>query len=369
MSHRRDGASPTDYTLKSTLARQEMEIDKHLLKIIQTSCKAEKLSAALDAALLLTQPASLEAAAKIAAFFRLPSLQERIILVQESKTGIRREEEENKRGGKWAHLVDERTVLASKSTTAAPRTKRVSLPSSSGTSAIFGSGRTTSAKPSRTAAPPTLDRSSEGPEEVEMDEAEVEMLDGELEPEEGSESERVLKRARTDTPDQEQDSFVEAEISPVVPKKGASLVLMSLPSLIARYRTESIRQTSRNPTRPDSFVSCESVFVEKGRSFRCGNSEDRVVLRSCRTQGSHQSVLACVFDSMSLMIFSKQLETPQQGKLGKAKRRPWEDDSHSCSVRALRSRRRRKRRSARRNRRERKNRKTRQRNRVDCASS
>jgi chromosome transmission fidelity protein 4 len=87
-----------------------METDKHLLKIIQTSCKGEKLQAALDAALLLTQPASLDAAAKIAGFFDLPGLQERIVLVKESKSGRREAEDENKRGGKWAHLVDDRTV-------------------------------------------------------------------------------------------------------------------------------------------------------------------------------------------------------------------------------------------------------------------
>ena len=208
-----------------------MEIDKHLLKIIQTSCKAEKLSAALDAALLLTQPASLEAAAKIAGFFRLPTLRERIILVQEGKTGIRREEEENKRGGKWAHLVDERTVLASKSTTGVGRSKRVSMPSSSNASAVFGSGRITSAKPGRTPAPVSttnLDRSSEGPEDVAMEDEEL--LEGGFDDqEEGSDLERATKRARTDTPDQqEEDSFVETEISPVVPKKGSPRSSLSL---------------------------------------------------------------------------------------------------------------------------------------------
>ncbi|ORY88650.1 hypothetical protein BCR35DRAFT_350884 [Leucosporidium creatinivorum] len=112
ISHRRDGADPTDHVLKATLARQELDSDKQLLVIIQTACKSERLETALDAALLLTQPASIAAAAKIARFFNLPGLEERIQLVEEAKTGIRKFEDENKRGGKWAHLVDDRTIIA-----------------------------------------------------------------------------------------------------------------------------------------------------------------------------------------------------------------------------------------------------------------
>lgn len=63
----------------------------------------------------MTQPASLEAAGKIAQFFRLPGLQDRIERVREEKSSIgRREAEEGgKREGKWNHLVDLRTVVAS----------------------------------------------------------------------------------------------------------------------------------------------------------------------------------------------------------------------------------------------------------------
>lgn len=110
ISNRRDGASPDDFKLNSSLAGQELEADKCLLKIIQTACKAENLHAAFDATLLLNQAQSLVAAGKIAAFFRLPALEERIIRAQEEKAVTREEREHNQRELKWAHRVDERVI-------------------------------------------------------------------------------------------------------------------------------------------------------------------------------------------------------------------------------------------------------------------
>ncbi|GAA5856457.1 hypothetical protein JCM8547_008753 [Rhodosporidiobolus lusitaniae] len=113
VSHRKDGAPADDYTLKSALAREELAADKHLLQIIQTFCKADRLEAALDAVLLLSQSASLNAAVKIAAFFDLPALKERIELIQQAK-----EDEADpdaaaaRRQSKWAHLSDERYIAA-----------------------------------------------------------------------------------------------------------------------------------------------------------------------------------------------------------------------------------------------------------------
>lgn len=90
-----------------------MQTDKHLLQIIQTFCKADKLEAALDAVLLLSQPASLIAAAKIAAFFDLPSLKERIELLQQMREDAGDPDEANaKRQSKWAHLADDRFITS-----------------------------------------------------------------------------------------------------------------------------------------------------------------------------------------------------------------------------------------------------------------
>ncbi|KAL7344441.1 hypothetical protein BJY59DRAFT_718629 [Rhodotorula toruloides] len=113
VQHRKDGAPADDYSLKTELARQEVQTDKHLLQIIQTFCKADKLEAALDAVLLLSQPASLIAAAKIAAFFDLPSLKERIELLQQMREDAGDPDEANaKRQSKWAHLADDRFITS-----------------------------------------------------------------------------------------------------------------------------------------------------------------------------------------------------------------------------------------------------------------
>ncbi|KAK4704612.1 chromosome transmission fidelity protein 4, partial [Phenoliferia sp. Uapishka_3] len=123
IANRRDGCSTDDFTLKTTLSRQELETDKYLLKIMQTACKAENLQAAFDATLLLSQSQSLVAASKIAAFFRLPALEERIRLAAEEKDATRDSLENNKREHKWTHRIDERRI---------PHATNAGQPSSSG---------------------------------------------------------------------------------------------------------------------------------------------------------------------------------------------------------------------------------------------
>lgn len=117
LGHQRDGADPDDYTAKTELARAELELDKHLLKLIQTACKADKLSQALDAAQMLSQPQSVDAAVKIAAFFRLQGLQERIEMVKETRTqgfvSSRWQREDAKRKSKYSHFEDHRTIADS----------------------------------------------------------------------------------------------------------------------------------------------------------------------------------------------------------------------------------------------------------------
>lgn len=115
VSHRLDGCPSSDSYQLASLLKTSLETDKTILKLIQLLCKAEHLSAALDAVLLLTQPPSLEAAGKIAAFFRLPGLVDRIEIVKENKATIARREKEGganaKRDEKWGHLMDSRTIV------------------------------------------------------------------------------------------------------------------------------------------------------------------------------------------------------------------------------------------------------------------
>ncbi|GAA5997099.1 chromatin-binding protein CTF4 [Rhodotorula paludigena] len=113
VQHRKDGAPADDYTLKAALAREELLSDKHMLQIVQTFCKADRLEAALDAVLLLSQTASLVAASKIAGFFTSPALQERIDLIQQLKEDAGDPEvAAAKRESKWAHLADDRYITS-----------------------------------------------------------------------------------------------------------------------------------------------------------------------------------------------------------------------------------------------------------------
>ncbi|WFD31815.1 DNA polymerase alpha accessory factor Mcl1 [Malassezia sp. CBS 17886] len=59
-------------------AALELEADKALLQLVQLACKADKYARALDAARLLHSEATLDAALKIAHFFHLPSLADRM---------------------------------------------------------------------------------------------------------------------------------------------------------------------------------------------------------------------------------------------------------------------------------------------------
>jgi chromosome transmission fidelity protein 4 len=93
------------------VTRAELEIDKNLLKALQTACKAEKLQQALDVVNLLTHPQSIDAAAKLAGFFHLTGLQERIHAVKEAK--LYQHKRDEKRRSKWGHLADDRTIVGS----------------------------------------------------------------------------------------------------------------------------------------------------------------------------------------------------------------------------------------------------------------
>ncbi|SPO28617.1 related to sepB protein [Ustilago trichophora] len=76
----------------------EMSSDKALLQLIQLACKADKHGRALDAARALHSTRTLEAALKIAAFFHLSSLAERMVALKEGLEGRpERVEEESRR--------------------------------------------------------------------------------------------------------------------------------------------------------------------------------------------------------------------------------------------------------------------------------
>lgn len=66
-------------------------MDKEMLQLVQGACKADNLQRALDVARLMHHSATIEAAAKVAAFYHLPGLQERIQSVKREKEKEKRE--------------------------------------------------------------------------------------------------------------------------------------------------------------------------------------------------------------------------------------------------------------------------------------
>ncbi|GAA5895023.1 chromatin-binding protein CTF4 [Sporobolomyces salmoneus] len=239
VTHRRDGAPADDYVSKSALAREELQVDKHLLQLISTYCKAERLEAALDAVLLLTQPASLTAAMKISDFFLLPALSERIDIVRAAKTGEDPDDAASKRQSKYAHLNDERTIPEprSRSNGVNGRSSRGGggddffSPRPSGMSSVFGSGRKSSTPLASSSsskrrksmpAPSNLGVDSGfGSDEVEPEGESMDVdLNGDFDEAQDAQDEPSPKRFRTESP-AAMDEEEEEEVSNAPPPKKA----------------------------------------------------------------------------------------------------------------------------------------------------
>ena len=75
----------SDPEIEFTIKEREVALDKESLQLVQGACKADNLQRALDIARLMHNPATVEAAAKVAAFYHLPGLQERIQSVKADK--------------------------------------------------------------------------------------------------------------------------------------------------------------------------------------------------------------------------------------------------------------------------------------------
>lgn len=293
VQHRKDGAPADDYTLKTALAREEVQTDKHLLLAIQTFCKADKLEAALDAVLLLSQPASLVAASKVAGFFDLPALQERVELVQQMRDDAADPEEAAlKRQSKWAHLVDDRYISAGGGPSAAAgagsHSRGMAAPAAAdlfapraptGTPAFGTAQRRSFGTPSASATPASSSRAfgsaaapsskkrksfanGAGVSMAGSDGAEMQ-LDGEEEDDEheqmvlGGEDEPVSspKRMRLDSdePQELDDEELEQEARPPPPKKGASLLARSDPSPTSSPSADCptlLQRSTRSPSVP-----------------------------------------------------------------------------------------------------------------------
>lgn len=103
---RQIAANSTAYELE--ISQAELAVDKALLQLIQTACKADKLARALDLATLLASTKSIESAAQIANFYHLPGLKEKITAlraVKEDELDDRDEADRRRRenGARWGN--------------------------------------------------------------------------------------------------------------------------------------------------------------------------------------------------------------------------------------------------------------------------
>ncbi|WWC59498.1 uncharacterized protein I303_102054 [Kwoniella dejecticola CBS 10117] len=88
-----------DPDIEYQIKEKEVSIDKEYLQLVQIACKADNLQRALDVARLMHNPGTIEAAAKVAAFYHLPGLQERIVAVKTEKERRKREQKRIKPRG------------------------------------------------------------------------------------------------------------------------------------------------------------------------------------------------------------------------------------------------------------------------------
>jgi len=85
--------------IEHDLRTREVALDKELLQLVQGACKADNLQRALDITRIMHNPATVEAAGKVAAFYHLPGLQERIHDVKAEVEERRYREKRARRAG------------------------------------------------------------------------------------------------------------------------------------------------------------------------------------------------------------------------------------------------------------------------------
>ena len=85
----------------SEIAKRELALDKEIIQIIQMACKADKLQRAMDAAALLHHTASFDMAIKVADFYKLGGLQDKLQLLKAEREDRDRLAEERESRMDW----------------------------------------------------------------------------------------------------------------------------------------------------------------------------------------------------------------------------------------------------------------------------
>jgi len=98
-------ALPPSISTTEEIEQQALALDKVIMQLIQTSCKADKLERALDYASMLHNLASFDGAQKIAEFYHLPGLKEKIAALKEFRMENEGDEERDVRSG-WGRIQD-----------------------------------------------------------------------------------------------------------------------------------------------------------------------------------------------------------------------------------------------------------------------
>ena len=117
LNMQRDALDDDELTTE-TLSARELALDKELIQLIQVACKADKLSRALDLARLLHHTPSLDSAAKVAGFYHLVGLQEKILRLRDARDAHDRLEElrdaRGARNAQFAVVPKARTIIIEK---------------------------------------------------------------------------------------------------------------------------------------------------------------------------------------------------------------------------------------------------------------